>query len=132
MVTIPTVTDSLRSMFSLRVVLSCQPLLRVKSSLRGHGLIPHCGSGPSVPLRGERNVPDLDWSVIAAPSLDDMEALADRAFAGLPESFRRLVAGVVIRVEDFPTDEVLEEMEAETPFDLLGLFQASASRRMRP
>lgn len=67
--------------------------------------------------------PDLDWSVIAAPSLDDMEALADRAFAGLPESFRRLVAGVVIRVEDFPTDEVLEEMEAETPFDLLGLFQ---------
>lgn len=63
-----------------------------------------------------------DWSHRAAPSLAEMEALADRAFAGLPESFRRLVAGVVIRVEDFPTDEVLDEMEAETPFDLLGLF----------
>ncbi|MCP6151569.1 metallopeptidase family protein, partial [Klebsiella pneumoniae] len=34
-----------------------------------------------------------------------------------------LATGVVIRVEDFPTDEILEEMEAETPFDLLGLFQ---------
>ncbi|MBA4790042.1 MAG: metallopeptidase family protein [Pseudomonadota bacterium] len=63
-----------------------------------------------------------DWSSRTAPSLDEMEALADRAFAGLPEGFRRLVAGVVIRVEDFPTDEVLDEMEAETPFDLLGLF----------
>ena len=29
---------------------------------------------------------------------------------------------VVIRVEDFPTDDVLDEMRAE-PFDLLGLFQ---------
>lgn len=64
-----------------------------------------------------------DWSERTAPSLEEMEALADRAFAGLPEAFRRLVAGVVIRVEDFPADEVLEEMEAETPFDLLGLFQ---------
>jgi predicted Zn-dependent protease with MMP-like domain len=29
----------------------------------------------------------------------------------------------VIRVEDFPTDEVLDHMQAETEFDLLGLFQ---------
>jgi predicted Zn-dependent protease with MMP-like domain len=27
------------------------------------------------------------------------------------------------RVEDFPTDEVLDELKAETEFDLLGLFQ---------
>lgn len=64
-----------------------------------------------------------DWRALVAPSLEEMEELADQAFARLPESFRRLVASVVIRVEDFPTDEVLDEMEAETPFDLLGLFQ---------
>jgi predicted Zn-dependent protease with MMP-like domain len=29
----------------------------------------------------------------------------------------------VIHVEDFPTDEVLDELNAETEFDLLGLFQ---------
>jgi predicted Zn-dependent protease with MMP-like domain len=29
---------------------------------------------------------------------------------------------VVIRVEDFPTDEVLDAMNIESPFDLLGLY----------
>jgi predicted Zn-dependent protease with MMP-like domain len=33
---------------------------------------------------------------------------------------------VVIRVDDFPTEEVLDDMEAETEFDLLGLFQGTA------
>jgi predicted Zn-dependent protease with MMP-like domain len=28
----------------------------------------------------------------------------------------------VIRVEDFPTDEVLDQMGIESPFDLMGLF----------
>ncbi|OYY70217.1 MAG: Zn-dependent protease, partial [Rhizobiales bacterium 35-66-30] len=37
--------------------------------------------------------------------------------------FRALCGGVVLRVEDFPEDDVLEELEAESPFDLLGLFQ---------
>lgn len=62
------------------------------------------------------------WSGLTAPSLEELEALADDAFARLPEAFRRLVTGVVIRVEDFPTEEVLEEMQADTPFDILGLF----------
>ena len=58
-----------------------------------------------------------------APTLADMEVIADEAFAALPESFRALCEGVVIRVEDFPDEETLEEMEAETEFDLLGLFR---------
>ena len=63
------------------------------------------------------------WRDRQAPSLEDMEALAAEAFARLPEAFRRLCEGVVIRVEDFPTEEVLEAMELESEFDLLGLFQ---------
>jgi predicted Zn-dependent protease with MMP-like domain len=59
---------------------------------------------------------------LKAPSLDDFERLADEAFARLPEAFRALCGEMIIRIDDFPTDEVLEEMEAETPFDLLGLF----------
>ncbi len=59
---------------------------------------------------------------LKAPSLSDFERLAEDAFARLPDTFRALADGAIIRVEDFPTDEVLEEMEAETPFDLLGLF----------
>jgi predicted Zn-dependent protease with MMP-like domain len=52
-----------------------------------------------------------------------METLAHEVFARLPERFRRLCEGVVIRVEDFPTDEILDHMQAESEFDLLGLFQ---------
>lgn len=59
---------------------------------------------------------------LKAPILADFERLADEAFARLPAEFRALCGEVIIRVEDFPTDEVLEEMVAETPFDLLGLF----------
>src|SRR5262249_8471410 len=48
---------------------------------------------------------------------------ADTAFRRLPEKFRSLCEGLVIRVEDFPAEEVLDEMGAESEFDLLGLFQ---------
>ena len=58
-----------------------------------------------------------------APSLADIEALAIAAFARLPDEFRALCRDLVIRVDDFPTDEVVERIGAESEFDLLGLFQ---------
>ena len=66
---------------------------------------------------------DSPLGSLTAPSLSDFEVLADQAFRGLPGKFRELCGQIVIRVEDFPSDEVLDDMEAETPFDLLGLFQ---------
>ena len=63
------------------------------------------------------------WTNLHAPSLADLEILAETAYARLPEEFRALCEGVVIRVEDFPDDETLREMGCETPFDLLGLFR---------
>jgi predicted Zn-dependent protease with MMP-like domain len=65
----------------------------------------------------------LGWRQIKAPSLDELEVLAEAAFRRLPGKFRALCEGLVIRVEDFPTEEVLDELRAETEFDLLGLFQ---------
>ena len=58
-----------------------------------------------------------------APTLGDIEALAEAAFARLPEGFRRRCEGLVIQVVDFPDDETLDEMGAESEFDLLGLFR---------
>lgn len=52
-----------------------------------------------------------------------MEAIAHDAFARLPKHFRDLCKGLIIHVDDFPSDEILEEMKAESEFDLLGLFQ---------
>jgi predicted Zn-dependent protease with MMP-like domain len=66
---------------------------------------------------------DPDWSRLQAPSLAALEDLAHLAYQRLPEEFRALCAGLVIRVEDFPDDETLEEMGCESEFDLLGLFR---------
>jgi len=65
------------------------------------------------------------WTSLKAPSLAEMEAVAHDIFAELPRQFRDLCSSLVIRVDDFPTDEVLDEMEAESEFDLLGLFQGT-------
>jgi predicted Zn-dependent protease with MMP-like domain len=62
------------------------------------------------------------WRALHAPSLGEFEALAADVFRGLPEKFRAMCADLVIRVEDFPTDEVLDQMGLESPFELMGLF----------
>jgi predicted Zn-dependent protease with MMP-like domain len=84
------------------------------------------GSGAGLaynhPMSNFDNDPQA-WRGLAAPSLADIEALAADAYARLPERFRALCEGLIIRVDDFPTEEVLETMQAETEFDLLGLFQ---------
>lgn len=56
------------------------------------------------------------------PNLTDMEAYAREAFATIPGQLRQYVSEVVIQVEEFPQDDVLEEMECESPFDLLGIY----------
>jgi predicted Zn-dependent protease with MMP-like domain len=63
------------------------------------------------------------WRTAGAPSLAEFEVLAAGIFSDLPNEFRDLCAGVVIQVDEFPTDDVLQAMRAETAFDLLGLFQ---------
>ena len=63
-----------------------------------------------------------DWSKLEAPSLAEFEAIADAAYRRLPGRFRALTGELLIRVEDFPTDEVLNSLGIELPFDLLGLY----------
>jgi predicted Zn-dependent protease with MMP-like domain len=65
----------------------------------------------------------LAWHSVKAPSLGELETLAEAAFRRLPQKFRALCEDLVIRVEDFPTEEALDELDAESEFDLLGLFQ---------
>lgn len=68
-------------------------------------------------------MPMPDWSDLTAPSIDDFQTMADAAFASLPEEFKKLCDGVIIRVTEFPDKDVIAELEAESEFDLLGLFQ---------
>ncbi len=65
----------------------------------------------------------LDWQARRAPTAGDIDQLARAAYAELPAQFRRLCEGLIIQVVDFPDDETLDEMGAQTEFDLLGLFR---------
>jgi predicted Zn-dependent protease with MMP-like domain len=63
------------------------------------------------------------WKPLKAPSLAEFEAIANEAFDRLPPQFRARCDGVVVRVDDYPSDEVLDAMKIPSELDLLGLFQ---------
>lgn len=76
-------------------------------------------------MTDERGVTEAagDWSDRTAPSLAAFEDMSYAAFAALPEAFRSLCGGVVVRIEDFPDEETVRDMDLESEFDLLGLFR---------
>ena len=60
---------------------------------------------------------------LTAPTLADIERLAEDALRNIPEALARHVRHVVMRADEFPDEETIREMELETPFDLLGLYR---------
>ena len=64
-----------------------------------------------------------DWAQRFAPSIADFEQLASEAWDRLPEHFRELSQDVVIQIVDFADDDVLKDLDIESPFDLMGLYQ---------
>lgn len=60
---------------------------------------------------------------LCAPSLADIDALARAAFAALPAETRAHCPGLVIAVEDFPDESLLDELGVEDPFELTGVYE---------
>lgn len=63
------------------------------------------------------------WRDARAPTTEDFAHLARAAFARLPEQFRLRCENILLLIEDFPSEDVIQEMGLETPFDILGLYQ---------
>ena len=57
------------------------------------------------------------------PTLDEIEAIARAAMAGLPEPFASHLHGVLLQVEDFADEALLAEMGIDHPLDLTGLYE---------
>ncbi len=57
-----------------------------------------------------------------APSLGEIQALAEAARLRLPDAFRPAARSVAIRVEDYAWDELLDELGIDDPFGLSGLY----------
>ncbi|MGY6531573.1 metallopeptidase family protein [Glycocaulis sp.] len=64
----------------------------------------------------------LQWNGATAPSQEDFLALAEAAFAALPEGFRAMCGNVVIQIADFADEETLQALELENPYELTGLY----------
>ena len=59
----------------------------------------------------------------AAPTCDEIEEIARRQMEALPAEFLALAGHVALRVEEFPDEEILLDMEIGDPFELAGLYQ---------
>lgn len=57
-----------------------------------------------------------------APTLDDVEMIARAALARLPEPFASYLNDVVLIVEDFPSEDLLDQLEIEDAYELTGLY----------
>lgn len=57
-----------------------------------------------------------------APTLDDIETIARAALTRLPEPFAGYLKAVVLIVEDFPSEDMLDELGIEDPYELTGLY----------
>ena len=58
-----------------------------------------------------------------APSAADIEAIARRTLDALPEPFASHLKDVVLQVDEFASEETLESMGIDDPFDLTGLYE---------
>lgn len=65
----------------------------------------------------------VDWAGAKAPTLAEFEILAAVAWEKLPPEFREVAGDLLIRVEDFATDEILDSLGIDDPFELTGLYQ---------
>lgn len=66
-----------------------------------------------------------NWQDRHAPTISTFESLAMEAYSHLPEEFRALTTNLTIEIEDFPDDDVFEDMALETPFDLPACSRAA-------
>ncbi|MES2548150.1 MAG: metallopeptidase family protein [Pseudomonadota bacterium] len=57
-----------------------------------------------------------------APSLALIEQLAHEAISTLPESFRAPATHIRLRIEEFPDEDMLEELNVDDAFELTGLY----------
>ncbi|MBP0437544.1 metallopeptidase family protein [Tianweitania sediminis] len=63
------------------------------------------------------------WHDQLSPSIEEFEMLALETYAHLPQEFRTLTGEIIIQIAEFPTEEIMDDLALETPFDLLGLFE---------
>lgn len=65
----------------------------------------------------------MDWSDSIAPDLEAFAAMAEAARASLPAEIVAASAALILRIEDWPSVEMLEGLDIETAYALTGLYE---------
>jgi predicted Zn-dependent protease with MMP-like domain len=60
------------------------------------------------------------------PSIADLEALARQALDDIPPELARHLNEILVRIDEFPDEEVERAMGLDSPFDILGLYRGVA------
>lgn len=59
-----------------------------------------------------------------SPSLDDLAVMARQILESLPDELSASCEELGLQVEEFPDEAIEEEMDLETPYELLALFRS--------
>ncbi|MCM8558276.1 metallopeptidase family protein [Sphingomicrobium sediminis] len=65
----------------------------------------------------------MDRRFGTAPSAEEMEKIAETAYARLPAQFTEHLGDIVFQVQDFAEPELLREMSIEEPYELTGVYE---------
>jgi predicted Zn-dependent protease with MMP-like domain len=68
---------------------------------------------------------DSRWTHMRAPTAADLSLLARKVWDAVPASLRDLTGEIAIVVEEFPDEDTMDEVGAETPFDIMGLLRTT-------
>jgi predicted Zn-dependent protease with MMP-like domain len=60
----------------------------------------------------------------APPSIDDVEGIARQVLESLPDELADACEDLTLKIEEFPDETLEQDMELESPYDLLALYRA--------
>lgn len=69
---------------------------------------------------------------LLAPGPEVFESLASEVMGNLPSHFKEWVENVIVRVEDFPDDDMMEELGLNSRYELLGLYHNADLMQAEP
>jgi len=64
------------------------------------------------------------------PSIEEIITIAEEIIDELPEGVEKYIGKLIVEVEDFPDDYIMEELDLETPYDVYGVYQTSGPRAL--
>ncbi len=67
---------------------------------------------------------EIIMNFTTSPSLDDLAVMARQILESLPDELSASCEELGLQVEEFPDEAIEEEMDLETPYELLALFRS--------